>query len=196
MISHAVAADAAGLAALHAACLPASLLSALGARALERYYRFAIAAPTELVLAARSGADLAGGCVLSCAPETLLRRFVRGAPWSLARELVRELVVSRDLRRRCWQRVRERGDTQPEDHLPEITQIFTNERLRGQGVGAELVRTCEGYLRERHHAGYRIHTHRDDNHDAIRFYRRSGFHQVGEIHSFGDAFVVMKKELR
>lgn len=195
MIDRARPADLERLATLHLACLPDSLLSSLGRRAVVRYYDHALAAPTELVLAARIDGAVVGGCVLSHAPGTLLRRFAVASPLRLAGELGRALMRSRDLRRRCLRRLREREPEAIAD-APEIVQIFTDEELRGRGIGSQFLRSCEESLRLAGTTAYTIRTHRDDNDAGLRFYRREGFAAIGETVSFGDRFVVMKKDLR
>lgn len=186
------------LARLHAEALPASLLSQLGHTALVRYYAFLIGEPrvdrAERVWIVFDKTELIGACVLSDAPETLMRRFARHAPVQLARELGTQLVRSRALRRRFLKRLREReGGDGP--HAPEVTQIFTDARRRGRGIGAALLETCEADLRTRGITKYFVHTERDDNEAGIRFYRREGFVPIAESRSFGTAFLVMQKDL-
>jgi GNAT superfamily N-acetyltransferase len=195
VIDRAGPADLERLATLHLACLPDSLLSSLGRRAVVRYYEYASTAATELVLAARVDGGIGGGCVLSRAPATLLRRFAAASPVRLVGELGRELIRSRGLRSRFFHRVRERDSDALLD-APEIVQIFTAEELRGRGIGSQLLRSCEESLRREGATAYTIRTHRDDNDAGLRFYRREGFAPIGETVSFGDRFVVMKKDLR
>ena len=76
-----------------------------------------------------------------------------------------------------------------------MTQIFTDARRRGQGIGAALLRRCEEDLRTRGGTKYFVHTERDDNEAGIRFYQREGFRQIAESRSFGTAFLVMQKDL-
>jgi ribosomal protein S18 acetylase RimI-like enzyme len=174
VIREARADDVAVLARLHRACLPASMLTRLGSLIVTRYYRFAIGSPLEHVWVALddagSGGDgartVVGGCVLSDEPGTVSQRFFLG------RRFVRRPA-----------------------HSPEVTQIFTDGKLRGKGLGAALLRACEATLRTRGLRKYFVHTQRDDNDAGIRFYRREGFVPIGESRSFGEAFLVMQKEL-
>lgn len=182
-------ADCAALARLHAASLPSSMLTSLGTSGLERYYRFVIASSAERVWVAGDGA---GGCVLSDAPGSVMSRFARHAPLALASELGKAAFREPTFRRRVVKRIREHGD---EPHAPEVTQIFTDARLRGQGIGASLLRTCEASLREAGTQKYFVHTERDDNEAGIRFYRREGFVTIAESQSFGQSFLVMQKDL-
>jgi ribosomal protein S18 acetylase RimI-like enzyme len=191
-IRRATRADTERLAALHAASLPSSLLSALGTAALARYYAFLLGSAHEVVWVADSASSVCGGCVLSFEPHTVLSRFARHAPVRLAGELLRQIATSRELRRRMVRRLRDPRDM---PHVPEVTQIFTDPAQRGRGVGAQLLRTCEAELRTRKIDSYFVHTQRDDNDAGIRFYRREGFVPVGESRSFGEAFLVMQKEL-
>jgi ribosomal protein S18 acetylase RimI-like enzyme len=175
------------------ACLPGSILSALGGAGVARYYRFALASPVERVLVARAEGVVAG-CVFTTAASTLLWRFARAAPAALARDVAGALA-SRHVRRRLRARLVElaRGGAAPA--LPEVTQIFTDPTRRGGGVGAALLRAAEAALREDGPRAYCVHTLRDDNDAGIRFYRREGFAPTATTRSFGDHYLVMTKEL-
>lgn len=185
--------DHAHIARLHDACLRRSLLSALGERVVTRYYKFASASQLEVVRVARVDGRIAGACLLSLAPGSLLRRFALHAPWLMATRLGLRIVTDRDLRQRLRARIGER-DSNPVQ-LPEVVQIFTDPAQRGRGIGAALLAACEESLRAAGERAYCIHTHRDDNAAGIRFYEREGFSLVGETASFGDRFVVMTKSI-
>jgi ribosomal protein S18 acetylase RimI-like enzyme len=185
--------DHARVAALHDACLRRSLLSALGPQVVLRYYKFAGASKSEVVRVARVDGEIAGACLLSMAPGSLLRRFAMHAPWLMATRLGLRIVTDRDLRKRLRARIGER-DSNPVQ-LPEVVQIFTDPAQRGRGIGATLLAACEESLREAGERAYCIHTHRDDNAAGIHFYQREGFTTVGETTSFGDRFYVMTKGL-
>ena len=190
------AADLERLAVLHRTSLPRSILSVMGQAAVVRYYRQVIASPTELVAIARNDLGMIdAGVVVSRTPGTLLRRFAAAAPVALATELGRNLLLSSDLRRRFVRRLRE-SEPHGTEGLPELVQIFTDASLRGRGIGADLVSSCEDALRRGGVPAYVIRTHRDGNEAGIRFYTRLGFTILGETRSFGDYYVVMKKELR
>jgi ribosomal protein S18 acetylase RimI-like enzyme len=209
IIRSTIRADLGDLAELHAQSLPSSLFTALGRDALIRYYAYVESSPYETAWTAAVNGLVAGACVVSYQPQSVLSRFVRHAPIVFARELgalvvrdsvlrtfARELgaLVVRDsvLRTALAQRLREPAG---ESHAPEVTQIFTDARHRGHGIGAALLRSCEANLRTRGVARYFVHTERDDNDAGIRFYRREGFEPIGESRSFGRAFLVMKKDL-
>jgi ribosomal protein S18 acetylase RimI-like enzyme len=246
-VEPATARDVPALAALHRACLPESMISMLGAAAVERYYALAATSPFEHVLVARAdlggsnrqGAKdakqrdgrqregrrdddavsavqdhhagertrLAAACVLTLEPNTVMSRFARHAPLSLASDLVRQ-SLDPGFRRRLLARVREAagsgagaagsgagaaGSGGP--GVPEVTQIFTDAAYRGRGLGRGLLRACEARLRELGQLAYCIHTLRDDNDAGIRFYRREGFTETGTSRSFGDTYLVMTKGL-
>ena len=185
--------DHGSIAQLHDASLRRSLLTALGPLVVTRYYKFASVSPSEVVRVARIDGRIAGACVLSLAPGSLLRRFAVRSPWLMATRLGLRVVTDRDLRQRLRARIHER-DSNPVQ-LPEVVQIFTDPAQRGRGIGAKLLAACEESLREAGERAYCIHTHRDDNAAGIRFYQREGFTTVGETDSFGDRFYVMTKGL-
>ncbi len=195
---------------LHQLCLPASILSALGDDAISRYYEYVVASTREYVFIALDAEDaVVAGCVLSFSPGSLLRRFAVEHPVSAVRDLAKGAVLTAELRHRVRERAREavagllrrrrattdRDEPDSQGSLPEVTQMFTEPALRGQGYGKALLARCEDTLRARRHKAYCIHTLRDDNADGIRFYEREGFVLTGSTSSFGDAFLVMTKEL-
>jgi ribosomal protein S18 acetylase RimI-like enzyme len=202
------AGDLPRLAALHRACLPESILSALGDTGVARYYAFALASPHEHVFVVREApreADPVAACVLSTGADTMLRRFALHAPGALAGELARGLLASGRLRRRMRARLAEAARAvagraaaaaaPAVPVLPEVTQIFTDPAQRGRGLGAILLGAAEAAARQAGHRAYCIHTLRDDNDAGIRFYRREGFTATGTTRSFGDHYLVMTKEL-
>jgi GNAT superfamily N-acetyltransferase len=186
--------DAEALAVLHAEALPRSMLTQLGRDALVRFYQWAVANKVEHTWSVVIDDQVVGGCVLSDEPQSILARFTRHAPVKFARDLGSQLVVNSDLRHRFLRRLRER-DPGDGPYVPEVTQIFTDARRRGQGIGAALLRRCEKDLRGRGGTKYFVHTERDDNEAGIRFYLREGFRQIAESRSFGTAFLVMQKDL-
>jgi ribosomal protein S18 acetylase RimI-like enzyme len=192
IIRSTIRADLGDLAELHAQSLPSSLFTALGRDALIRYYAYVESSPYETAWTAAVNGLVAGACVVSYEPQSVLSRFVRHAPIVFARELGALVVRDSVLRTALAQRLREPAG---ESHAPEVTQIFTDARHRGHGIGAALLRSCEANLRTRGVARYFVHTERDDNDAGIRFYRREGFEPIGESRSFGRAFLVMKKDL-
>lgn len=195
-IRRSLRADAESLAALHGEALPSSLLTALGSAALVRYYAFAAESRDEVVLTAHERGRVVGGCVMSYAPGTVLRRFIRYDAVPFVRELGGRLLGDRALRQRLLGGVGDGGTAASDGpHAPEVTQIFTDARLRGRGVGAALLGACEAALRSRGGRKYYVHTHRDGNDAGIRFYRREGFVPTSESRSFGQVFLVMQKEL-
>lgn len=187
-----IRADLQDLSKLHAESLPTSLFTALGHDALVRFYAYVEASPCETAWTAAVDGNVAGACVLSYEPGSVLRRFVSHAPIAFARELGALVVRDAELRQRLVKKLREPA---AEVHAPEVTQIFTDPSHRGHGIGAALLRACEAKLRTARISRYFVHTDRDDNTATIRFYRREGFHSIGESQSFGRAFLVMQKDL-
>ncbi|HLL23487.1 MAG TPA: GNAT family N-acetyltransferase [Kofleriaceae bacterium] len=191
ILRRATRADAEALARLHAEALPASLLTELGHAAIVRYYLYVEASAHEQGWVAFDQGTVVGGLVITDDPGGVLGRFARHAPVALAGELARGLARPR-LRARFRRRFGERSDA---PHAPEVTQIFTDARCRGRGIGAALLRACEDALRSRGVRSYFVHTERDDNDAGIRFYQREGFVTIGASRSFGTEFHVMQKDL-
>ncbi len=192
-VRRAARADTDALAILHEASLPDSLMTRLGPAALARFYAFLGESAHERVWVAEADGAVAGGCVVSDAPHTIQSRFARHRPLAFALDVARGVARDRGLRARLASR-RDSTSSDPA-HVPEVTQIFTDAGWRGKGLGARLLASCEADLRGRGHTKYFVHTQRDDNDAGIRFYRREGFVAVGESRSFGEAFLVMQKDL-
>jgi len=195
MIRDARPADCEALARLHMTSLRSSLLGALGHDALVRYYAFAQQSPLERVLVAEEDGRVVGGSVVSDEPQTVFDRFARYAPLKLARDLFVQTLRSANIRRRIAHRFLHPPSPSAGPYAPELTQIFTDEMLRGRGIGAQLLRACEEALRTRNVRAYFVHTHRDDNAAGTAFYRREGFATISEGRSFGDVFLLMQKDL-
>lgn len=193
IIRSTIRADLEDLAALHAEALPTSLFTALGHDALVRFYAYVEASPHETAWTAAEGGRVVGACVVSREPGTILRRFVSHAPVAFAKELGRLVVHDAALRASLLAELRERSKEPPQ--APEVTQILVDRSVRGQGIGAALLRACEANLRTAGLTRYFVHTERDANTAGIRFYRREGFTPIGESRSFGRAFLVMQKDL-
>ncbi len=213
-IERATRAEVPSIVELHKICLPASILTALGDEALYRYYDTVVGSLREHVFVALDEEHaVVAVCVLSMAPGSLLRRFAVGAPVSMLRDLAKGSLLTAELRHRvgarAWEastgvargalrlvtRASSRDASDTSAGLPEVTQIFTDPTLRGQGVGTSLLRTVEDTLQGMGRQGYCIHTLRDDNDAGIRFYRREGFTVTGTTTSFGDHYLVMTKGL-
>ena len=189
-IERATRAEVPSIVELHKICLPASILTALGDEALYRYYDTVVGSLREHVFVALDEEHaVVAVCVLSMAPGSLLRRFAVGArAWEASTGVARGAL-------RLVTRASSRDASDTSAGLPEVTQIFTDPTLRGQGVGTSLLRTVEDTLQGMGRQGYCIHTLRDDNDAGIRFYRREGFTVTGTTTSFGDHYLVMTKGL-
>ncbi|HUC67945.1 MAG TPA: GNAT family N-acetyltransferase [Stellaceae bacterium] len=184
------------VAALHADALPSSLVTILGMPFVREFYRFVARSPLERLVLCGEGDAITGACVLSLAPATLERRLAgatRMLLWMVARLPQLPLrALARDALRRT---PRPPGSAPTGRNAPELILIFTDAHARGQGQGAELIAAVEAFLRARGDRRYLIRTFDQEDHAAVRFYRRHGFVDAGRLTARGSAFRLMDKDL-
>lgn len=182
------------LAAMHAACLPHSVLSLLGGEFLGAFYRFAARGPVETVLAARDGDEAVAGALVSRRPATLNRRALFATPlaWAVLRHLHRAPV-----RQAVFGNARIAWDdpawaTEPE---PELLEFFCRADRRGRGFGGALVAHVDRLLAAEGIGRYFVRTTDAPDNRALKFYRGHGFVPVGRIDANGVRFALLMKTL-
>lgn len=184
------------LADMHMASLPTSVLSALGATFLKAFYRFALSSPQEeVVVCVKDGTPIAGA-LISDSPETLNRRLLFTSPlaWAVLanfhKPIVREAVFGKT-------EVEIDADQMAatDTPTPELLTLFTDERARGQGIGAALIDEVDRRMSKRGLRRYFVRTTEDRDNPALRFYSRCGFTSAGRIRAHGVAFALLVKQL-
>jgi GNAT superfamily N-acetyltransferase len=187
--------DWADLAALHRECLPDSLVSRLGHRYAEAFYRYASRSADERIFVKRDAGRIIGACVVSLRPETLTRRLAFGTPllWSAFLGVLRPSVAGS-----LVMSLRPATIEAPVDlphSLPKILLIFTSARVRSRGAGSALLADCERCLAARGHGRYLVQTIDDEANAALRFYARNGFVERGRCVEQGRRFRILMKEI-
>jgi len=178
--------DLAGVARVHCRAFPSSLLTALGAGAVERYYRWQLEGPHESVaLGAWAGEELAGFCFAGVF-RGALSGFLRRNRTYLAVQMVLRggLLRNPEFRSRVGLGIRllarGRQPSSPQNGLEiqhasfGILSIAVDPSFQGCGVGRRLMEACEAIARERGFDDMEL-TVATDNLQAIRFYEREGW---------------------
>jgi ribosomal protein S18 acetylase RimI-like enzyme len=188
-------ADCSRIAALHAECLPNSLVVLLGRRYAEAFYRYASRSDRERVFLAREGDRVVGACVLSLSPGTLPRRLLVHTPLLLfaALGILRPGLAGSLLGSSRYEP--SQGEDVPSPGLPEVLLIFTSPTLRSRGLGADLLSCCERFLAGRGQGRYTVRTLDDVANAALRFYARNGFLPHGRSFQHGRWFRVFQKTI-
>ncbi|MBE7440646.1 MAG: GNAT family N-acetyltransferase [Spirochaetales bacterium] len=183
------------LASLHRSALPDSLLSLLGRRAIQSYYQFVSASPSESLILVGSSPIL-GCCVLSFAPATLMGRFLRSNPWRHGLFAILSLVQAKAFTRMIRTLFHFR-DTFPGEmeSLPEVVQLFVAGESRSSGIGYRLLKKAEEQLHQRGAGGYFVKTQTEAGNRAIGFYKKNGFTLRGEVFLQGQHFQILAKDL-
>ncbi|MCX7012515.1 MAG: GNAT family N-acetyltransferase [Candidatus Sumerlaeota bacterium] len=187
--------ECAELASLHGRCLPDSQVSRLGPAYARAFYRYVSRSPHEFVGVCREEGRVAGGCVLSLEPETLVRRLAWHTPllpWALLRASPLEEI-------RNWLNRRPRGQGSRDDAFPagtpELLLIYTDPPLRGRGLGAALLARCEKFAAAHGRRRYGARTEDSPDNAALRFYAKHGFAPCGKSFRHGHAFQLFIKDV-
>jgi ribosomal protein S18 acetylase RimI-like enzyme len=163
--------DAATVAALHCACLPAEVcdLTRVGRRIVERFYRNAIARGVATVIVAEDETGIGGFVVITGDVGAMFSRSLLDGPGDILRFLV--LADPVGLIRSVLVRLRAGVAGIPDE--PELVYLGVDGRCRGRGCGAVLMEAAEAAFL---HAGiehYRLDVHAA-NSPAVRLYRARG----------------------
>lgn len=177
---------------IHVAAFPQSVLTRLGPGAVRRYYQWQLEGPHEChAVAAIRDARMAGFCFAGVF-RGAMRGFVRRHAAYLAIQLILRPWLLRHgsvvAKLRVVQRILQGAGPAPGAAAvtpPSTGQSFavlsiaTHPEWEGRGVGRELMAEAERTARA---AGYeRMHlTVRVDNHRAIAFYERLGWHRAAD----------------
>jgi ribosomal protein S18 acetylase RimI-like enzyme len=142
------------------------------------------------LLLERERGELSGACLVSLAPETLLRRLLTRTPLLLFAPLaIRRLP----LRAMLLGAAGSAGPQQPRG--PEILLIFTVPELRSQGLGARLLASCERQLLARGLHKVLVKTRDDAANRALAFYERAQFTRIAARSKYGKRLLLLEKTL-
>ena len=181
------------VASLHYETLPKSIISRLGLRYTQAFYRYAVASKKEIVFVARTAdGSVLGGALLSLDPTSLTRRVVFGTPlaWHLLNHPRLLLEKVRDVLPAVFGR-----NSFPQRSMPELLAIFTRKGERGRGIGRELLRHAESALSQKGMRRYVVRTEARAENKAIMFYHREGFQDIGRLSFHNHIFQVLMKEI-
>lgn len=183
--------DVAQLARMHVEAIPESLISRVGERYARAFYRYVARSEDELLLVERDGSALAGGCLVSLAPETLSRRMLRHTPLAVMAPFAIHRLPLRVMARSVLEPA---GAPKPPG--PEILLIFTDPARRSRGLGARLLARCEALLIARGIPTLLVQTRDDPANRAIQFYDRARFQRIASRSKYGKRLILFEKPLR
>lgn len=189
--------DAASIAAMHLEALPDSVVSRLGRRYAQSFYRYIARSTREVLLVARPGpgSPIVGACALSFDPSSLDRRLLAGSG------LIAALAIRPHVLAQAYFPEGSNGsalpDRLPDDLMdyPEVVTIFAHAAQRGRGVGTLLLKATERRLRERGLQAYLVKTLDDEGNRALKFYLDNGFTQRARYRKYGRCFRVLAKDV-
>jgi|GEM_PF-582874 len=185
--------DIADIAHLHVTSLKDSLVSELGHKYAESFYRYVDASPKEIVLVERGADDrIIAGAVLSLDPHSLNRRLLLGTPLLLS--CLTHITSFVPLLYRTVTGSRSGGHFKTPD-LPELILIFASPETRGKGVGRALVHAVEEKLRQIGISEFQVKTVAESSNRALGFYKSLDFIPVGETCQQGRLFQVFTKDI-
>jgi ribosomal protein S18 acetylase RimI-like enzyme len=165
---------------MHLEQIPWGLLTSMGPRFVEAFYRTLLSSPVGFVFVAEDDAGPVGFASGVVHWRRFYRAFLAGN-WRLAAGVVLRRVL--DVRR--WRRLAETSRYATAGDLPgsELLSIAVRPRARGTGTADALVRHVLDEFSRRGVTQVRVTT-ASSNEAAARVYERSGFRLLGdaEIH--------------
>jgi ribosomal protein S18 acetylase RimI-like enzyme len=176
VVRHGTAADAPGVARLHATQIDEGFLSRLGPRFLAHLYRRIARSPSSFLLVAECDGTMAGFVAGATDVGALYKQF-------LIRDGLAASLTSTPQLLRAWRRALEtlkHGTSPPGTDAraaAELLAIVVDPEFRGKGVGDTLVSSFLRVTRRRGADVARVVVGRD-NRRAVTLYERSGFRLV------------------
>ena len=193
MIREMTAADAREVAELHHAELT-GLLRDLGPRAIDAYYRGAVASGSVIALVDRDGARLRGFVSGSVHPKRVRGAALRAHPFSTLSGLTLGLLRRPAALGALVRSFRGPDEGSYDPHVPELTYIATAPEHRGSGLGRRLVAAFEAALAARGAHAYELSVD-VGNAGAIGFYEGLGFVAAGRYREFGTEHVRYRRQV-
>ena len=145
-------ADCRGLADLHIRCLPDSLVSKLGRRYAEAFYRYIARSRQEFAFVHREAGQILSACILSLSPKTLDRRLVTGTSllFFAALRMLR-LPMGKPVTKPMPQKRLSAGGAPGDggtalDSAPEVILLYTAAESRNRSLGSAVLERCESFL--------------------------------------------------
>ena len=143
---------------LHVESIDDSLPALLGARYAASLYQYLARSAEEVLFVEFTGERVDSCCVVSLAPDSLYGRIARATWPSLlwhAALALRQRAFRDFLRGAARDAFRATPGT---SKTPEITYIFTNQNVRGRGLGRVLIERVDAHLREAGFGSYFVKT--------------------------------------
>lgn len=172
------------LAKLHILCLPESLVSFFGQKYIHQFYQYISKSPFEFLLTHKNQGKIIGVCVLSLSPQTLSRRLVLRtlflvripfAIYNIILHLRSQLFIQCFCMFKFYLKRRKEKISIEKNSDPEVIHIFTDLKVRNQGLGTLMLEKCEAILIQKGFNRYIIKTWDDESKPAVKFYKQKGF---------------------
>lgn len=187
------------LAELHRECLPESMVTQLGIAYVKSFYQYVLRSESEFLLIRRRNEKICTACVVSLEPKSLSRRLFLETPLALSLLMRLPHLLKKNLSRTRGKALSDSaqpvGRFSEIEKIPELLLIYSSSHVRGQGLGAEIMKECEAELMKRGFDQYSLKTIEDDSNQATRFYQRQGLQKQYSIHKHGRLFSVLTKTL-
>lgn len=172
------------LAKLQGAILPRSLISRLGNKYVQAFYRFLVRSKLDLLLLERTAkGEITAACVISLDVQTLERRLALHTPLLLY-AAIRPLILLQALKH---------GGQPKIITGAELLLLFVASDARRCGYANKLVSQAETELIKRNIGSYQVRTFNNPKDPAFMFYISRGFECVGSFTARGYEFALMRR---
>lgn len=169
---------------MHLKYLPTSAASRLGKTYVKQFYKYLARSPYEKIFVIGEY-DIHAVAVLSLSPHTLSKRLIWGSYlWLWAPIVPFKIPLFKSKRPEALKKF---------DHTPELLFIMVDAKHQKKGLGKELLKQIETFLKKRECYEYVARTSDADFNPAREFYKKSGFEQKEKFQQFGTDFILFHK---
>lgn len=186
MVRPAIKTDSTSLAWLHAETLTKSFLASLGEQFLNQLYAFLI--QTEKVWVYKEEDEIKGFVSFSSNPAGMMKRFLISCPGSIFilafKTIIHPIHLKQFTETFCTPFKSKRNET---IGLPlgELLSISVSPHCQASGIGSQLVKALEEYLRQNHIFHYKV-VAGGELVGANKFYVKNGFVLATQVKIHGD----------
>ena len=176
---------------IHLETLSEDLLPQLGEKFLIKFYEYINNSEFEEIFYSKDKDKLLATCIISYDPNTLLSRVLKKTLINFIYSFTVNILTNKKLFISVFKIFFNK--TNFISKSPEITYIFTDPKLKGKGIGKEIILKVENSLKDKNINTYYVKTINGKENKAISFYLKNGFEKFEKFNYAGNSYLYLKK---